>query len=90
MAIESIRKVHRAEEQAEDLIVFHAGTSRKADRVVTAGGRVLGVTGLGENVSRAAARAYQGIEKISFEGMYCRRDIARREINRLQAPANRK
>ena len=77
-------------EPAEDLIVFHAGTSRKAGRVVTAGGRVLGVTGLGEDVSRAAARAYQGLEKISFEGMYCRRDIARREIDRLQAPGNRK
>ncbi|OGG01251.1 MAG: phosphoribosylamine--glycine ligase [Candidatus Glassbacteria bacterium RIFCSPLOWO2_12_FULL_58_11] len=76
-------------DQDQDLVIFHAGTARKDGRVVTAGGRVLGVTGLGENVSQAAAKAYQGLEMISFEGMYCRRDIARREINRLHTPGNR-
>ncbi len=69
----------------EDIVVFHAGTARSGEEVVTAGGRVLGVTGLGEDVIKAAQRAYEGVDAISFEGMYCRRDIGYREINRLKA-----
>ena len=69
----------------EDIVVFHAGTARSGEEMVTAGGRVLGVTGLGEDVIQAAEKAYEGVDAISFEGMYCRRDIGYREIKRLKA-----
>lgn len=69
--------------ERDDLLVFHAGTGYSAEgRVVTAGGRVLGVTGIGNTVETAAETAYSAIGKISFEDMYFRRDIARREISR--------
>ncbi len=69
-------------QDCEDLIVFHAGTAEQEGRTVTAGGRVLGVTGLGQDVRSAAERAYRAVDQISFEGLYCRRDIAWREIRR--------
>jgi len=56
--------------------VFHAGTAARDDRVVTAGGRVLTVTGLGPDLAQARARAYDASRQISFEGMTYRRDIA--------------
>jgi phosphoribosylamine---glycine ligase len=59
----------------DELIVFHAGTRGSADRLVTSGGRVLAVSGLGENLAGALARAYAGVEHIHFEGMHYRRDI---------------
>ncbi len=68
----------------EDIIVFHAGTAAKDEATVTSGGRVLGVTGLDENVAAAAARAYEGVDLISFENSYYRRDIAWREIERVK------
>lgn len=58
-------------------LVFHAGTAREAGRVVTAGGRVLAVTGRGVDVASAAAKAYEGIAKIKFDGAHFRRDIGR-------------
>ena len=62
----------------EDIIVFHAGTKREEDgRIVTSGGRVLGVTALGEDNDAARAKAFANVEKISFEGMQYRRDIGR-------------
>ncbi|MCH7813496.1 MAG: phosphoribosylamine--glycine ligase [Planctomycetes bacterium] len=60
----------------KDVAVFHAGTVTRGNVTVTAGGRVLGVTALGETVDQARARAYEGIDKISFAGAFCRRDIA--------------
>jgi phosphoribosylamine--glycine ligase len=68
----------------DDIIVYHAGTAAKDGAVVSAGGRVLGVTGLGADVAAAAAVAYQGVDMIAFDGAYCRRDIAWREIKRIQ------
>ncbi len=56
--------------------VFHAGTAMSEDRVVTAGGRVLGVTARASSLEAAIMKAYEGVNKIHFEGMYCRRDIA--------------
>jgi len=62
-----------------DTIVFHAGTSCKAGKFYTAGGRVLGVTAVVEKtMDEAIEKAYGGIEKISFEGMYYRKDIGRK------------
>ncbi len=55
--------------------VFHAGTAVEGGRFVTNGGRVLGVTATGPNLSEAIARAYAGVERIHFDGMHFRRDI---------------
>jgi phosphoribosylamine--glycine ligase len=56
--------------------VFHAGTARAGDRIVTNGGRVLGVTALGRDLGAAQAAAYVAVDKIQFERAYFRRDIA--------------
>jgi len=68
--------------QVEDLVVFHAGTKQTAEGVVTAGGRVLGVTALGGTVQEAIQRAYQGVSLISWPGMHYRKDIGAKAINR--------
>jgi phosphoribosylamine--glycine ligase len=64
----------------EDVLVFHAGTARRGDEVVTAGGRVLTVVGRGGTFEEAIARAYSGVAKISFDGMQYRRDIGRKAL----------
>ncbi|MGH8665924.1 MAG: phosphoribosylamine--glycine ligase [Burkholderiales bacterium] len=65
-------------DEAPDLHVFHAGTAREGERVVTQGGRVLCVTALGDNVRLAQRRAYEAAEQIRFEGVQMRRDIGYR------------
>jgi phosphoribosylamine--glycine ligase len=67
-----------------DTVVFHAGTAFEGDEVVTAGGRVLGVTALGGDIREAKQRAYEAVGKISFEGAHYRRDIADRAIRRAE------
>ena len=62
----------------DGVTVFHAGTREDGDRVVTAGGRVLGVTAVGDDVDDARARAYRAVESIRFEGAHFRRDIGNR------------
>lgn len=64
--------------------IFHAGTKLDGENVVTAGGRVLCVTALGETVTEAQKRAYELLEKVSWEGAYFRKDIAYRAIAREQ------
>jgi phosphoribosylamine---glycine ligase len=65
---------------SDDVVVFHAGTVRKDDELVTSGGRVLGVTALGVSVAQARERAYSVVDAIELDGKQCRRDIgARRE-----------
>lgn len=59
----------------DDLTVFHAGTARRDGQLVTAGGRVLGVTALGDTLADARRRAYDAVEKIEFEGACYRRDL---------------
>lgn len=66
----------------EDVVVFHAGTAVKNGDIVTAGGRVLGVTALGQTVADAKKRAYDAVDRIKFDGAYCRRDIADKAIAR--------
>lgn len=56
--------------QMEDVVVFHAGTAFKDEHVVTNGGRVLGVTGLGEDIPKAIERTYQAVKKISWDGVH--------------------
>jgi phosphoribosylamine--glycine ligase len=69
-------------EQIQDVIVFHAGTKTQNGDIVTDGGRVLGVTALGQTIADAKIRAYQAVEKIKFEGAYYRRDIAGKAIKK--------
>jgi len=64
-------------------LVFHAGTKAVDDKVVTNGGRVLGVVAKAADIKSAVAKAYEGVEKINFEGAYFRRDIAHRALERL-------
>jgi phosphoribosylamine--glycine ligase len=64
----------------KDLLVFHAGTARRGDEVVTAGGRVLTVVGRGATYEAAIARAYEGVAAITFDGMQYRHDIGRKAL----------
>jgi phosphoribosylamine---glycine ligase len=64
----------------EGTIVFHAGTQLKQNRIITDGGRVLGVTSIAPDFATAIDRAYQGVRLITFEGMYYRQDIAQRAL----------
>ena len=65
--------------------VLHAGTAQREDgRIVTAGGRVLNVTGLGESPAEARERAYAAAEKIEFDGKQMRHDIAARAVERAE------
>ncbi|MBW2964660.1 phosphoribosylamine--glycine ligase, partial [Candidatus Woesearchaeota archaeon] len=59
----------------DDVMVFHAGTAEKDGRVVSAGGRVLGVTALGETLDAAQKRAYRACAMIHWKGSFYRRDI---------------
>jgi phosphoribosylamine--glycine ligase len=65
-----------------DVVVFHAGTAQDGDRVVTSGGRVLGVTALGDSVRQAQRAAYAAIGAIGFDGMQYRTDIGHRALAR--------
>ena len=67
----------------EDTVIFHAGTALLDGRVVTAGGRVLGITSLGSDLPDALSKAYIAVETISYEGAFYRNDIAHRELKRL-------
>jgi phosphoribosylamine--glycine ligase len=67
-------------EAMDDVYVFHAGTKATGSSIVTAGGRVLGVTALGDNLQHAIERCYLAVEKISFEGAYFRSDIAAKAL----------
>ena len=68
----------------EGVKVFHAGTAARDGEVVTSGGRVLCVCALGNDVAEAQRRAYQAVDRISWKGMYCRRDIGHRAIARMR------
>jgi phosphoribosylamine--glycine ligase len=70
-------------EDAEELgaLVFHAGTAMRDGQLVTSGGRILNVTGLGDTLEEARARAYEACERISFRGARFRRDIADKAVN---------
>ncbi|HEV8602577.1 MAG TPA: phosphoribosylamine--glycine ligase [Gaiellaceae bacterium] len=67
--------------EAEGALVFHAGTAARDGRLITSGGRILNVTGLGESLEEARARAYDACERISFPGARYRHDIAAKAVN---------
>jgi phosphoribosylamine--glycine ligase len=73
------------EEAAELAEVTHAGTAAEGGEIVTAGGRVLNVTGLGPDPAAARERAYEAAGKIHFDGMQIRNDIAERAVERVAA-----
>jgi phosphoribosylamine--glycine ligase len=59
-----------------DVKVFHAGTDVKDGQVVTSGGRVLGVTGLGASIAQAKLQAYTAVKQIRWDGAWCRKDVS--------------
>ncbi|HZT79143.1 MAG TPA: phosphoribosylglycinamide synthetase C domain-containing protein, partial [Gemmataceae bacterium] len=67
--------------------VFHAGTALENNLVVTDGGRVLGVTALGETLREAKQRAYEAVGRIHFQGAFYRRDIADKALRRIEEMA---
>jgi phosphoribosylamine--glycine ligase len=69
--------------KVRDTFVFHAGTTFKEGKVVTNGGRVLGVTALGSGIQEAIQRAYEAVDKISWEGAYYRKDIGQKALQRM-------
>jgi phosphoribosylamine--glycine ligase len=70
-----------AAESLPEVLVFHAGTAARGGRIVTSGGRVLTVVGHGRDFHEAIRRAYDGVSRISFEGMQYRRDIGRKALS---------
>jgi len=64
----------------DDVKVFHAGTAMAGGKLVNSGGRVLGVTALGQTIAAAQKRAYEAVEKIHWKDCYCRKDIASKAI----------
>ena len=70
--------------QLDGVTVYHAGTKRDGDKLVTSGGRVLGVTALGESIEDALAKSYAGVEKIKFDGAHYRKDIGQKALNALR------
>jgi phosphoribosylamine--glycine ligase len=60
--------------------VFHAGTAKSGDQIVTSGGRVLGVTAWARDLRAAQSAAYAAVEKIHFDGAHFRRDIAAKAL----------
>ena len=64
----------------DGVVVFHAGTATQRGRVVTSGGRVLGVTALGDGTRDAIEKAYRAVDRISWEGAYYRKDIGRKAL----------
>jgi phosphoribosylamine--glycine ligase len=74
-----IRGLEAAGEQ-KDVVVFHAGTRAEGDRVLTSGGRVLGVTALGTDTGTAIESAYSAVGKIEWDGIHYRKDIGRKAV----------
>ncbi len=67
-------------EDAEKLVVFHAGTKRDGEKLLTSGGRVLNVTAIGRTLTEALSKVYEGVSQVSFEGAQYRRDIGAKSL----------
>ena len=70
-------------ESMEEVVVFHSGTAFQDGRVITNGGRVLGITALGKTVSNAIDLAYQAVQKIDCKSLYYRTDIGKKALKYL-------
>lgn len=75
-----IRGIEDATEE-KDIVVFFAGVAEKEGKLVTNGGRVMGVSAVGETLENALRKAYRAIQKISFEGIYYRKDIGKKALS---------
>ena len=71
----------RIEEIIDDAYIFHAGTKKHEEKILTNGGRVLGVTALGDTLESAVNTAYQIVEKVTWANKYCRTDIGKKGLN---------
>ena len=69
----------------DDVLIFHAGTARREGKLLSAGGRVLNITALGDDIPDAIDRAYKAVGQISFEGAHYRTDIGRKAVQRLKS-----
>ena len=69
-----------------DTVVFHAGTRKNAEKIVTHGGRVLGVTALGETIAEAIDRTYNAVQRIQWQGVHFRKDIGRKALEHRKLP----
>jgi phosphoribosylamine--glycine ligase len=69
-------------ERMKDVFVFHAATASEGGNVLTSGGRVLGVTGLGENIPEAIKTTYQAVSRITWDGVHYRTDIGKKALGR--------
>lgn len=76
-----------AADEMEDVKVFHAGTKLVDDQVLTDGGRVLGVTALGESVSKAKLNAYTAVQRVRWSGSWCRKDISDKALQYMEEQA---
>ncbi|HHS13799.1 MAG TPA: phosphoribosylamine--glycine ligase [bacterium] len=74
--------IHGLDRIPGEVMVFHAGTQYRGNQIVTSGGRVLGVTAWGDDISKAVKTAYDGVNQITFDGAYYRRDIGYRALRR--------
>ncbi len=70
--------------QLDGVTVYHAGTKLDGDKLVTSGGRVLGVTALGDTLEAALEKSYAGVKSISFDGAHFRNDIGKRALDALK------
>ncbi|MBW1696967.1 MAG: phosphoribosylamine--glycine ligase [Deltaproteobacteria bacterium] len=70
----------------KDVMVFHAGTDFKNKTIVTGGGRVLGVTALGDSIEKAIAQAYRAVSKITWQDVHYRKDIGNKALKRMKIP----
>jgi len=75
--------IHGLENVKEGTVVFHAGTKKTEEGIVTNGGRVLGVTAIGDTLVAAQKNAYESVASISFEGAHYRKDIADKALKRV-------
>jgi len=82
IAISGLKDVKRM----KDVVVFHAGTDKKDKKIVTNGGRVLGVTALGNSVKKAISKAYMAASRITWDGVYYRKDIGQKALKRIEQP----
>ncbi len=64
----------------DGLMIFHAGTKKEGDKIVTSGGRVLNVTAVSRDIKAAIDRVYKDIDRVSFDGVYYRKDIGRKAV----------
>ena len=71
-------------ELPDDVLLLHAGTKLVDDKLQTAGGRVIGVTAVGNNLNEAVKKVYTYVDRVSFEGAFYRRDIGKRAIEKLK------